>query len=106
MPHVLIASGLSLLLAVPAVSLQASEPKSAFWPQFRGPKRDDISADKGLLKEWPSEGPPLAWKTTGLGIGYSSVSLADGKLYTLGDKNDTAFIHALDTKTGKLLWSA
>ena len=39
------------------------------WPQFRGPNRDDISAEKGLLKQWPANGPRQAWKATGLGAG-------------------------------------
>jgi outer membrane protein assembly factor BamB len=96
--------GLCLMLA--GSITRAEEPNSASWPQFRGPNRDGLSPDKGLLNEWPADGPPLAWKATGLGVGYASVSLADGKLYTMGDKNGSAFIHALDPKNGKLLWSA
>ncbi|MBN1443690.1 MAG: hypothetical protein JXA90_13355, partial [Planctomycetes bacterium] len=41
----------------------------AEWPQWRGPNRDDISSDKGLLTKWPSGGPALVWKATGLGGG-------------------------------------
>ncbi len=37
------------------------------WPQWQGPDRNAISQETGLLKEWPKEGPPLAWKITGLG---------------------------------------
>ncbi len=37
------------------------------WPQWQGPDRNAISNEHGRLKEWPKEGPPLAWKTTGLG---------------------------------------
>ena len=50
------------------------------WPQFRGPTDDDISPDTGLLKEWPAEGPPLAWKAAGLGKGYSSVAVVGDTL--------------------------
>src|SRR5947209_4691741 len=96
--------GLCLLLTGSVT--RADNPKSVSWPQFRGPNRDDHSPDKGLLNEWPADGPPLAWKATGLGAGYASVSLADGKLYTMGDKNGSAFIHALDPQNGKILWSA
>jgi outer membrane protein assembly factor BamB len=96
---------LSLVLA--ATVARADDPQSPSWPQFRGPNRDDISKDTGLLEKWPKEGPPFAWKATELGKGgHSSVSLADGKLYTMGDKNGSAFIHALDATGGKLLWSA
>src|SRR5262249_28354869 len=68
--------------------------------------RDDVSTDKGLLKEWPKEGPPLAWKATGVGGGYSSVSVAGGKVYTLGNKGRSTHLFALDRQTGKQLWSA
>jgi hypothetical protein len=47
------------------------------WPQFRGPKRDGVSTDKNLLKSWPTDGPPLAWKAEGVGKdGFSSVAIA------------------------------
>lgn len=55
------------------------------WPQWRGPKRDGISSDTSLLQEWPEEGPKLAWKTSGLGGGFSSVSIAGGRIFTMGD---------------------
>jgi outer membrane protein assembly factor BamB len=104
MLRLLTGSAFGLLLAVSV--LVAGEPQTASWPQFRGPKRDNLSSDTGLLKDWPAEGPLLAWKTTDLGGGYASVSLADGKLFTMGDKDVSAFIHALETESGKLLWSA
>jgi outer membrane protein assembly factor BamB len=104
MSRVFIVGTLCLFVAVMAA--QAIEPSSASWPQFRGPNRDDLSPDKGLLKDWPEDGPPLAWRATGLGTGYSSVSVAGGKIYTMGDKDGSAFIHALDTKDGTIHWSA
>ena len=58
--------------------------ESGFWPQYRGPNRDNISTEKGLLDKWPKSGPKVAWKQKGLGDGYSSVSIAKGKLYTDG----------------------
>ena len=58
---------------------------AADWPTWRGPKRDDISTEKNLLTEWPAGGPSLAWKTTGCGSGYSSVSVANGRVFTMGD---------------------
>ncbi len=76
------------------------------WPQWRGPQRDGISTETGLLKQWPAGGPKLGWKTTGLGGGYSGVSVAAGRIYTMGDGADTSYVHALDEKTGRLLWSS
>jgi len=84
-----------------SVFIQAND-----WPQWRGPNRDGISADTGLLKKWPSGGPPLSWKTTGLGAGFSGVSVAKGKIFTMGDGPDSSFVHALNERDGKLFWSA
>ncbi|MBI2925483.1 MAG: PQQ-like beta-propeller repeat protein [Verrucomicrobia bacterium] len=76
------------------------------WPQWRGPNRDGVSAETGLLKEWPKGGPPLAWKATGVGAGYSSVSVVAGRIFAMGDVAGASSVIALDEKTGKLLWSA
>jgi outer membrane protein assembly factor BamB len=78
----------------------------ADWPQFRGPDRTDISADKGLLKEWPEDGPPVAWKASGLGEGFSSVSVAGDRIYSMGDREDACYLIALDRTSGKEAWSA
>jgi outer membrane protein assembly factor BamB len=75
------------------------------WPQWRGPLRDGNSTETGLLKSWPASGPPLAWKASGLGLGYSGVSVAAGRIYTMGDLADGNYVIALDEKTGKQIWS-
>jgi len=82
------------------VSVQAED-----WPQWRGPNRDGKSADTGLLKEWPAAGPKLAWKATGLGKGYSNMSVAAGRLFTMGDKDGAGYVIALAAADGKILWS-
>ncbi|MEN9574269.1 MAG: hypothetical protein RL514_2124 [Verrucomicrobiota bacterium] len=91
----------ALLLA----SVLTSTAAPGDWPTWRGPKRDGISTETGLLKTWPKEGPPLAWKTTGLGTGYSAVSVADGRVVTMGDGPDGARVLAFDLK-GKELWQS
>ncbi|MHC4184727.1 MAG: outer membrane protein assembly factor BamB family protein [Planctomycetota bacterium] len=58
------------------------------WPQFRGPNRDGKSAETGLLKIWPEDGPTLLWFVEGLGGGFSSVAVADGYVYTTGMVGD------------------
>ena len=55
------------------------------WPTFRGSDRTAVSRETGLLQEWPKEGPPLLWDGQGAGRGYSSLAIADGRIYTLGD---------------------
>jgi outer membrane protein assembly factor BamB len=74
------------------------------WPQWRGPRRDGVSTEKGLLKSWPQNGPPLAWQTRGAGEGYSSFAVANGRLYTLGARGGTEYVIAFDAATGKRLW--
>ena len=100
---------LCLLLALSGVeglAFQAgkSETKALEWTQFRGPSRNAHASDTGLLKEWPSGGPPLAWKATGIGIGFSSVCVAKGKVYTLGEDGGKANLLALSEADGKILW--
>jgi outer membrane protein assembly factor BamB len=77
---------------------------AADWPQWRGPARDGISSETGLLNAWPAGGPPLVWKTQGLGEGYSSFSVVGNRLYTQGQQGDQEFVLAFDTSTGKQVW--
>ncbi|HEU4932738.1 MAG TPA: PQQ-binding-like beta-propeller repeat protein [Pyrinomonadaceae bacterium] len=88
-----------------ALAHQALAQSAANWPQWRGPNRDGISKETGLLKQWPAEGPPLVWKASGAGGGYSSFSVANGKLYTMGLRGDREFVVAFDVATGKEAWS-
>lgn len=95
----------ALALLVPAVSADD-------WPQFRGPNRDGVSKEKGLLQTWPADGPPLEWTAKGLGGGYSTVSVAGDRVYTLGNKDSAekkekrSFLVAVDRKTGRIEWAA
>ena len=80
------------------------------WPQFRGPHSDGKSTETGLLKTWPEEGPKMLWKIEGLGRGYSSISIVDGTIYTMGDRetdggDEVQFVIAYDLKTQKELWA-
>lgn len=98
----------TLLLAVVvtcSMAYQAMAQGNGNWPQWRGPNRDGISKETGLLKQWPAEGPPLVWKATGAGRGYSSFSVSNGKLYTMGLRGDREYIVAFDTATGKEAWA-
>jgi len=79
--------------------------KAGHWPQFRGPNRDGVSAEKGLLGEWTAAGPPLAWKATGLGRGFSSVSVANGRVFTMGDIEKKQHVLAFNEADGKPIWS-
>jgi outer membrane protein assembly factor BamB len=74
------------------------------WPQFRGPKRDGHSPDTNLLKQWDADGPALAWKASGLGIGFSSLSIGGDRIYTMGDFADGQYVLGLSAADGKQLW--
>lgn len=69
---------------------------AADWPQYRGPNRDDISQETGLLQSWPSEGPKLLWTFEDSGRGYSGPAIVGQRLYTLGDRGDDCLLMALD----------
>ena len=66
------------------------------WAQWRGPNRDGKSTEKGLLKKWPEQGPKLLWSVEGLGTGFSTVSIADGLIYTTGMKDGKGILFAFD----------
>jgi len=55
--------------------------RGADWPQWRGPNRDGVCSETGLLKSWPEDGPKLLWEITGLGPGWSHPVIVDGRLY-------------------------
>ncbi|HEX8502642.1 MAG TPA: PQQ-binding-like beta-propeller repeat protein [Pyrinomonadaceae bacterium] len=90
-----------LVLCAPPAAAQGT----ADWPQWRGPNRDGISKETGLLKQWPESGPPLAWKASGAGRGYSSLAASKGRLYTMGLRGEREFVIAFDFKTGKEVWA-
>ncbi len=90
----------SLLFTAPLVF---AEP-SAQWPSWRGADRKDHSPDKGLLKEWPEKGPKRLWLYRDAGLGYSGPSIVDGKLYTMGTREETTVLLCLNAETGKELW--
>src|SRR5262245_43083701 len=75
------------------------------WPQFRGPDRDGVSKETGLLASWPEGVPRKLYTTTWLGRAFSSVSVAGGRVYTMGDRGNGQFVIALDEETGKELWA-
>lgn len=75
------------------------------WPQWRGPRRDGVSEETGLLGEWPEGGPKVLWSVTNLGRGWSSPVVSGGRLFVTGDMNDGLVIHALDLQ-GRPLWQA
>jgi len=79
-----------------------ASPESG-WPQWRGPRRDGISLETGLLASWPADGPQLLWKADGLGRGWSAPIIVNDRIYITGDVGDDLAVFALDLD-GKLMW--
>ena len=78
---------------------------TGYWPQWRGPIRDNVSHEEGLLQVWPEGGPPLEWQVEGIGQGIASVSIADARIYTVGYVQDSEYAFALDQRTGEKIWA-
>ncbi len=76
---------------------------AADWPRWRGPQFNGISPESGWRTQWPADGPPVLWKAQ-VGIGYSSVAVSQGRLFTMGNTEETDSIYALDAATGRELW--
>lgn len=93
-------NGIVLLVAVVAVAAVA---RGDDWPQFLGPNRNGQSTETRWSSDWPDVGPPVLWKTN-VGVGHSSVAISDGRLFTMGNKNDVDTVYCLDPQTGAGRW--
>lgn len=102
-------SGARLVSRTSATATSVSPASVADWPQFRGPHRDAISTETGLLKSWPESGLELLWKMEGMGKGFSSVSIVDGTLFTMGDRSqgesESQFLLAFDLDSRQQRWA-
>ncbi len=76
---------------------------AADWPNWRGPERDGVSREAEVSFAWPETGPKVLWKAA-VGTGFSSMSIAKGRVFTMGNEGDKDLVHCLDAKTGKTLW--
>lgn len=78
--------------------------QAADWPQYLGPARNAISGDKGLLRQWPKEGPKVLW-TVPLGEGFGGPAVSEGKVYIYDRVDDRAnVLRCFDLITGKEEW--
>jgi outer membrane protein assembly factor BamB len=88
------------------VSTFAAERRINFdWPQWQGPERTAVSHETGLLQDWPKDGPPLLWKADNVGGGFSTPSVAQGRVFGMGFRGNDEIVWALDEKTGAEVWA-
>lgn len=93
---------ISLVLSL-SFTVQSQHHHNNDWPQFHGPDRNNRSAETGLLESWPVAGPEMIWNAEGLGHGFSSLSIANGMIFTAGNIDDNTVVTAMDLD-GKMLW--
>lgn len=98
------ASTLRLILVCVCLLPHTLTP-AADWPGWRGPQRDDISVETGLLKEWPDGGPRKIWTFQEAGVGYSSFAVVADTLFTLGADEENDQLVAVDVSNGSRRWS-
>ncbi len=94
----------TLLIGALSWAVLLSSALADDWPQWQGPERNAISKERGLLQEWPKEGPPLAWKITGLGGGDGGPSIAAGRIFGMSNRGDEEVVWALSGTDGKTVW--
>ena len=75
------------------------------WPQWRGPDRNGLSTETGLLKQWPASGPPVVWATSNLGEGYGSAAVAGDRVFVQGLRGRESVLSSLNRADGRVLWS-
>jgi outer membrane protein assembly factor BamB len=97
----------SFLVAVGllATGLLCQAARGDDWPQWRGPDRTGLSKEKGLLKEWPKDGPKLLWEQKDIGGGFSTPAVVGDRLYLMTNRDDDESATALEVKDGKPAWS-
>ncbi len=71
--------------------------------EWRGAQRMGIYPDKGLLKEWPAEGPRELWTIEELGRGYGSPMFVEDQFYITGEVDSMAWLYCFSLD-GEKLW--
>jgi outer membrane protein assembly factor BamB len=84
----------------------STKAKLADWPQWRGPQRNGVSNETGLLKEWPKDGPKLLCHLKDIGDGYSTPAVAGTRIYVMSNRGlENEFVQALSAEDGKPVWT-
>ena len=77
--------------------------QAADWPNWRGPDYNGISQETDWFEKWGSSGPKQLWDAS-VGTGFATVSVADGRVFTMGHKSNRDTVYALEEATGDILW--
>lgn len=77
------------------------------WPQWRGPNRDGVWREKGIVGKFGTPEIPARWRAK-IGPGYSGPTVANRRVYVtdrLTTPNQLERVHCFDAMTGQQLWS-
>jgi hypothetical protein len=96
---------LSIVACTGAEPAKLGPPGKYDWPQWRGSDRTDVSRETGLLQQWPKGGPKQIWAVTGMGDGFSTPSVASGRVYLMGNVDNKEQVLALSESDGAVVWS-
>jgi outer membrane protein assembly factor BamB len=99
-------TAIAILFCLP-LSAASTSPSAASvdWPQWRGPDRNGIAKETGLLKAWPTAGPPVVWSIGNIGEGYGSVSIKGDRIFVQGVNASQSSVFCLNRADGKMVWS-
>lgn len=96
----------SLVVALSLSFAEFKPEQSGDWPAWRGADRSGLSAETGLLDQWPEGGPKVLWTVTGMGAGFATPSVAGDRIFLMGDREGQEWVIALDrNQQGKEVWS-
>ena len=104
MPRILFRLLGVLLTPLVVCAADPTKPGSYDWPQWQGQDRSAVSKEKDLLEKWPDKGPTLLWSVATLGGGYSTPSIAAGRIFGMGARDEDEGVWALSEADGKELW--
>jgi outer membrane protein assembly factor BamB len=104
MPRWCFIATLGLVVAI-TVSISGQPAPGIDWPQWRGPDRNGVSQETGLLKQWPPSGPPLVWSSSNLGAGYGSLAVVGDRIFVQGLRGRDSIVSVLNRADGKGVWS-
>jgi outer membrane protein assembly factor BamB len=77
------------------------------WPQWRGPTRDGVWKETGIVKAFPAAKLALRWQTP-IGSGYCGPTVAQQRVYLTDrqtEPGEVERVHCFDWQTGRSLWT-